>query len=90
MAIRRIPMSLNLVVRQHLWASVPYIDVQTGVKQIWASASNFGSQDARMPTYFIHWRHTKMDHFHVFFISSRQRQRVREREEWQRSRGNGC
>ena len=32
MAIRRIPMSLNLVVRQNLWASVSYIDVQTGVK----------------------------------------------------------
>ena len=32
MAIRRIPMSLNLVVRQNLWASVPYIDVQIGVK----------------------------------------------------------
>ena len=32
MAIRRIPMSLNLVVRQNLWASVPYVDVQTGVK----------------------------------------------------------
>ena len=32
MAIRRIPMSLNLVVRQNLWASMPYIDVQTGVK----------------------------------------------------------
>ena len=32
MAIRRIPMSLNLEVRQNLWASVPYIDEQTGVK----------------------------------------------------------
>ena len=32
MAIRRIAMSLNLVVRQNLWASVPYIDVQTSVK----------------------------------------------------------
>ena len=32
MAIRWIPMSLNLVVSQNLWASVPYIDVQTGVK----------------------------------------------------------
>ena len=32
MTIRRIPMSLNLVVRQNLWASVPYIDVQRGVK----------------------------------------------------------
>ena len=34
MAIRRIPMSINLVhvVRQNLWASVPYIEVQTDVK----------------------------------------------------------
>ena len=32
MAILQIPMPLNLVVRQNLWASVPYIDVQTGVK----------------------------------------------------------
>ena len=31
MAIQRIPMPLNLVVRQNLWVSVPYIDVQTGV-----------------------------------------------------------
>ena len=60
MAIRRIPMSLNLVVHQNLWASMPYIDVQRGVKhgnladsQVEksghpASASNFGIPDAHL------------------------------------------
>ena len=32
MVIRLITMPLNMVVCQNLWASVPYIDVQTGVK----------------------------------------------------------
>ena len=32
MGIRRISMSINLGVRQNLWASMPQIDVQTGVK----------------------------------------------------------
>ena len=32
MSIWRIPMPLNLVLRQNMWASVPYINVQTGVK----------------------------------------------------------
>ena len=32
MGIRWISMSINLGVRQNLWASVPYIDVQTSVK----------------------------------------------------------
>ena len=32
MAIPQITMPLNLVILQNLWASVPYIDVQTGGK----------------------------------------------------------
>ena len=60
MAIPRIPMPLNLVVRLNLWPSVPCIDVQTGVKH-GNSADNqvekpghppaILSQDARMPTF---------------------------------------
>ena len=61
MAIQRIPMPLNLVVRQNLWASVPHINVQTGVKhgnaadnQVEKSGHPPAILGVRMPTNFIH------------------------------------